>query len=135
MLYIDTPEKAQTELSQVIRILLIDMGAVTHLKGFAYLCRAIEIVYEEPDAIHNVVKGLYARIAKEAQTSASCVERDIRSELKAILMSGNIALLDESFSHFGFRSKAVSARKFIALFAEKLRNHLIKPKPHVYRVI
>lgn len=135
MLYIDNPENASTELEKAISILLIDMGAVTHLKGFAYLCRAIEIVYEEPDAIHNVVKGLYARIAEEAGTTPSCVERNIRSELKVILRSGNLAVLDESFSHFGFHSKAVSARKFIALFAEKLRNHLIEPKASVYRVL
>lgn len=135
MLYIDTSEKAQTELGKAIRILLIDMGAVTHLKGFAYLCRAIEIVYEDPDAIHNVVKGLYARIAEEAETTSACVERNIRSELRVILMSGKLGTLDESFSHFGCRSKSVSARKFIALFAEKLRNHLIEPKSHVFRVL
>ncbi len=135
MLHTNTQEGAQTELGAEIRILLIEMGAVTHIKGFAYLCRAIEIVHDEPDAIHNVMNGLYARIAEEAGTSPSCVERDIRSELKVILSSGSFAVLDESFSHFGFRAKGVSARKFIALFAEKLRNHLIKPGSRVFRDI
>ena len=122
-----------TEKSKIIRIMLLDMGAPTHLKGFAYLCRAIELVYDEPDAIHNVVNGLYARIAEEAGTTSSCVERDIRTELKVILASGSLSLLDAGFSHFGCRSKSIPARKFIALFAEKLRNNLIEPKSQSYK--
>lgn len=114
---------------------MLEMGAVTHLKGFAYLCRAIEIVYDDPDAIHNVVKGLYSRIAKEAGTTSSCVERDIRTELRVILMSGTLSLLDDRFTHFGHRSKAVSARKFIALFAEKLRHELIDTQSVSFRII
>lgn len=122
-----------SDKSRVIRIMLLDMGAPTHLKGFGYLCRAIEIVYDEPDAIHNVVSGLYARIANEAGTTSSCVERDIRTELKVILATGSLTMLDASFSHFGCRSKSIPARKFIALFAEKLRNNLIAPKSQSFK--
>lgn len=122
-----------TDKSRIIRVMLLDMGAATHLKGFGYLCRAIEMVYDEPDAIHNVVSGLYARIAKEAATTPSCVERDIRTELKVILTTGSLTMLDTSFSHFGCRSKSVPARKFIALFAEKLRNDLIEPKSQSFK--
>ncbi len=122
-----------TDKSKIIRVMLLDMGAATHLKGFGYLCRAIEMVYDEPDAIHNVVSGLYARIAEEADTTPSCVERDIRTELKFILMSGSLSMLDKRFSHFGCNSKSVPARKFIALFAEKLRNDLIAPKSQSFK--
>lgn len=121
--------------SKIIRVMLLDMGAATHLKGFNYLCRAIEMVYDEPDAIHNVVSGLYARIADESDTTPSCVERDIRTELKVILTSGSLSMLDKRFIHFGCSSKSVPARKFIALFAEKLRNDLIEPKSQAFRTI
>ena len=125
----------QAEKSQTIRVMLLDMGAPTHLKGFNYLCRAIEIVYDEPDAIHNVVNGLYSQIATESGTTSSCVERDIRTELKVILSSGSITMLDSSFAHFGCSSKSIPARKFIALFAEKLRNNLIEPTSKTFKVI
>ena len=127
--------QSTTDKYKIIRVTLLEMGAATHLKGFNYLCRAIEIVYDDPDAIHNVVNGLYARIAREADTTPSCVERDIRTELKVILTSGSLSMLDKRFSHFGCSSKSVPARKFIALFAEKLRNDLIEPKSDTFRTI
>lgn len=128
------PPKTPEEVSKIIRALLLDMGAATHMKGFFYLIRAIEIVYEDPDSIYNVVKGLYSRIAEEFETTPSCVERDIRTELRFILRAGKLFMLDEHFSHFGCRSKSVSSRKFIALFSEKLRNDMIQPG-EAYRAI
>lgn len=112
------------ELTRVVSALLREIGVPFKMKGFHYLERAVEIVYDSPKSIENVVAGLYRSIADEYGTTPSCVERDMRTAIKSAVANGNIAALDEYYAHF---SPKLSARLFIATLADKLRCDMIRP--------
>ncbi len=117
-------EYTAEELTGHIYTLLTELGMSTHLKGFSYLCRAIEIVYIDKSAIRNVIVGLYLQIAEENHTTVSCVERNCRTAIKLLFKNGNKVKL----SHHFLKSSAEdtpSVREFTALLADKLRRNLI----------
>ena len=60
--------------------------------GF-YLACAISLVQTEPEYLYQVFKCLYPAVATAFQTSAACVERDIRTLLCAYWRSGGQPLL------------------------------------------
>ena len=61
--------------------------------GFPYLACAISLVQTEPEYLYQVFKCLYPAVATAFQTSAACVERDIRTLLCAYWRSGGQPLL------------------------------------------
>lgn len=79
------------EIESVIRRL----GAPGHYRGLPYLTRAVARVLEEPEAIHAVVKWVYAPVAQARGTTISAVERAIRTLRDHIWDRGNRELLDE----------------------------------------
>lgn len=58
-----------------------------------YLACAISLVQTEPEYLYQVFKCLYPAVATAFQTSAACVERDIRTLLCAYWRSGGQPLL------------------------------------------
>lgn len=56
---------------------LLELGITPNLRGFGYICRAVEIILASQGKM-RVVEGLYAEIAKECDSSIACVERAIR---------------------------------------------------------
>ncbi len=117
-------EYTEEELIRQIRTLLTEMGMSTHLKGFSYLCRAIEIVYMDKIAIRNVIVGLYRQIAEENRTTVSCVERNCRTAIKLLFKNGDKLKLSEHFLKSSAEDTP-SVREFTALLADKLRRNLI----------
>ncbi len=57
---------------------LFELGITPNIKGFDYICRAVEIISNSKEKI-KIVDGLYADIAKEYETTGSRVERTIRT--------------------------------------------------------
>ena len=53
----------------------------THLHGYKFLGEAIELIQADDSLIHQVTKVLYPTIAKNFNTKASAVERDIRHSI------------------------------------------------------
>lgn len=74
---------------------LITLGCPMHLAGYRYLLRSLLFLSAHPEALHQMTKILYPRIAAEENTSAGCVERSMRTALEHIWPSGNRQLLDE----------------------------------------
>lgn len=77
---------------------LLDLAVPAHIKGYAYTIRAIELVVNDPDLIHDVTGGIYPAIAKEFSTTASRVERAIRHAVEVGWSRGD---LDVQMQYFG----------------------------------
>lgn len=56
---------------------LIELGITPNLKGFDYICSAVEIISKSKGKV-KLVDGVYVDISKEFNTTASRVERAIR---------------------------------------------------------
>lgn len=57
---------------------LFELGITPDLKGFDYICSAVEIIQNSEERM-KIVDGLYVDVAKEFKTTSSRVERAIRS--------------------------------------------------------
>ncbi len=116
---------SEDELNRVIPLLMNEIGVPSHLKGHRYLSLAVNIVYSDHTMIRSVTSGLYSIIAEQYNTTASCVERDMRTALKAAVNSGRLIRFDSYFAEVLTVSNSISARNFIAIISEKLRHNLI----------
>lgn len=56
---------------------LLELGITPNLKGFDYICEAVEILSTPKERV-KIVNGIYADIAKEFNTTNTRVERAIR---------------------------------------------------------
>ena len=117
----------ENELSRLIPLLMSKLGIPSHLKGYNYLTLAVNLVYNDPTLIHSVTTGLYRIIADAYNTTASCVERNMRTALKAAIDSGKPILFDNYFASILTASNGIPPRGFIAALSEKLRHNLILP--------
>jgi two-component system response regulator (stage 0 sporulation protein A) len=66
-----------------IRQILLDIGVPQHIKGYAYLKTAINLVVEDSEKVHAVTKVLYPEVAKVHGTTTSRVERAIRHAVES----------------------------------------------------
>ena len=92
------------------------VGVPAHIKGYPYVRRAILMVMEKPELAHALTKELYPALARQFGTTASCVERAIRSAVDAAWMRG-----DPIIQRAYFTVDKPSNGVFIAAIAEKLR--------------
>ncbi len=60
---------------------LFELGITPNLKGFDYICRAVEIILNSNKKM-KLIDGLYVDIAKEYKTTRGGVERAIRTALQ-----------------------------------------------------
>ena len=65
-------------------------GIYEDSKGFYFLCRAIEIVLNDPQAVKGIVKNVYTKIAEEMSTTYTNVDRMIRYVVDRSLETGAI---------------------------------------------
>ena len=65
------------------------LGVPAHMKGYRYLCRAVELVMEDPSLVHALTKALYPAVAREFGVPPACVERSIRSAAEAAWLRGD----------------------------------------------
>ncbi len=105
------------DLDMRIEALMLELHVPAHLKGFQYLKRAIYIVFNDHSALHNVVDGLYHRVAVEFGTDKSRLERDARTALEHVPISCCDAMFERALSR---RNKHATPKEFIALCAQKL---------------
>lgn len=64
------------------RMLIRRLGIPATYKGHFYLAYAIDLVLEDEDCLLMVTKSLYPKIARQFQTQARNVERDLRTVVK-----------------------------------------------------
>lgn len=71
-----------SEKDQKVIKTLLQLGFVPHSVGYHYIFTAIRIASEDPTLLHRgVTYLLYPEVAKAYETSASSVERGIRSAI------------------------------------------------------
>ena len=62
----------------IIRQILLELGAPDHLLGHSYVVQSVLLVIHDQMYINNITFGLYPQLAARFDTTASRVERAIR---------------------------------------------------------
>lgn len=114
-------DRAACQLEEDITILLRRLGVPPHIKGYAYLRRAIFLVVTDPSLVSAVTKILYPDLARQYQTTSTCVERAIRYAIETAWDRCDEETLRDYFGYAAFSRKKPTNRAFIALIADLLR--------------
>lgn len=75
------------------RALLWRLGLSAHLRGVDYLCECLVYLADDPQALHQLTKVLYPAVAQRTDTSATNVERSMRTAVAHLVRFGNHLLL------------------------------------------
>ena len=115
---LERPKDMMSRITQVMH----EIGVPAHIKGYAQLRYAIDLVIHNASLIDNITKELYPMVAKQFGTTASRVERAIRHAIEVAWDRGDIEVLQK---YFGgtislTRGKPTNS-EFIALVADLLR--------------
>ena len=101
---------------------LLQLGVPAHIKGYAYLRKAILMVIEDANAINAITKHLYPTIAKSFKTTSSRVERAIRHAIEVAWDRGNPEYLDSVFGYTISSNKGKPTNsEFVALIGDNIR--------------
>ncbi len=86
-------------LEQAIQMLLVQTGFRNKLTGSAYLCKAVEIYCKSPaELTRRLTNELYPVVAQDFNTSAMCVERNIRTAIQDSYDRGGLFSLNRIFN-------------------------------------
>lgn len=113
-------EEELKHMRKVIRLALIKIGIRCDLVGFSYLCYAVELVIQKPKLIHNLCKGLYAKVAEHFNLDkVGSVERSIRHAIDYTSLCKSFTELNKMFkaSLYAVEDKP-TAGELIRLVAE-----------------
>ena len=73
--------------------LLRRLGFQTRYIGFPYLSYALALVLADHSYLYQLFKRLYPDTARAFQTSAACVEKDLRTLIRVFWQRGGAAVL------------------------------------------
>lgn len=109
-------------LDKTITSIIKEIGVPAHIKGYAFLREAIQMVYSDVDLLGSVTKILYPDIAKKYNTTPSRVERAIRHAIEVAWNRGNYEVISKMFGYtvHHLKSKPTNS-EFIAMIADKIR--------------
>lgn len=122
-----TPQKMdQRQLDATITAIIKEIGVPAHIKGYAYLREAIQMVYLDVDLLGSITKILYPDIAKKFDTTPSRVERAIRHAIEVAWNRGNYESISKMFGYtvHHLKSKPTNS-EFIAMIADKIRIEMV----------
>jgi two-component system, response regulator, stage 0 sporulation protein A len=113
---------SQKVLDTTITAIIKEIGVPAHIKGYAFIREAIQMVYTDVDLLGSVTKVLYPEIAKKYNTTASRVERAIRHAIEVAWNRGNYDVISKMFGYtvHHLKSKPTNS-EFIAMIADKIR--------------
>ena len=114
------PEWLQDELLFKVEEKLTHLRIPRSLDGFDYLALAIAQVAQNPVRTRYITKDLYPEIAKLRGTSASNVERTMRTAVKVCWDRGGRRTLDE-MAHYHLTERPTKSQ-FIDLVATNIRH-------------
>jgi two-component system response regulator (stage 0 sporulation protein A) len=101
--------------------LLRGLGATGKLKGFRCAVYMIEQVEKDPTLVSRVTKELYPMTARHFETSASIVERNLRTVIRTCWDKDDQELWDEiAGTHLHYRPTNAA---FLDMMAAYLRRH------------
>lgn len=75
--------------------LLRRLGFPGHYTGFPYLCYALALVLSDKSYLYQLFKRLYPDTARAFRTSAACVEKDLRTLIRAFWQADGASHLRE----------------------------------------
>lgn len=112
----------QRALDTTITSIIKEIGVPAHIKGYAFLREAIQMVYTDVDLLGSVTKILYPDIAEKYKTTPSRVERAIRHAIEVAWNRGNYDVISKTFGYtvHHLKSKPTNS-EFIAMIADKIR--------------
>lgn len=112
----------QRALDNTITSIIKEIGVPAHIKGYAFLREAIQMVYTDNDLLGSVTKVLYPDIAEKYKTTPSRVERAIRHAIEVAWNRGNYDTISKIFGYtvHHLKSKPTNS-EFIAMIADKIR--------------
>ena len=109
-------------LKKKINDILHRLGIPSHIKGYQYICKGIELTYYNPNIINNVMSELYPKLANKCNATSSKVEGSMRYAIAICFNRGDLKLINELFSNTISYDKAkVSNSEFIKTLSDKLR--------------
>ena len=113
---------SQKVLDTTITAIIKEIGVPAHIKGYAFLREAIQMVYSDVELLGSVTKVLYPDIATKYNTTASRVERAIRHAIEVAWNRGNYEVISKMFGYtvHHLKSKPTNS-EFIAMIADKMR--------------
>jgi two-component system response regulator (stage 0 sporulation protein A) len=113
---------SQKELDTTITAIIKEIGVPAHIKGYAFLREAIQMVYSDVELLGSVTKVLYPEIATKYSTTPSRVERAIRHAIEVAWNRGNYEVISKMFGYtvHHLKSKPTNS-EFIAMIADKIR--------------
>ena len=74
---------------------LLKIGVPANIKGFVYICDALQTFNEDPYYSDGKICTLYYKIAKQHDTTPSRVERAIRHAFETALTKGNVNMVEQ----------------------------------------
>ena len=113
---------SQKVLDTTITSIIKEIGVPAHIKGYAFLRAAIQMVYSDVELLGSVTKVLYPDIAAKYNTTPSRVERAIRHAIEVAWNRGNYEVISKMFGYtvHHLKSKPTNS-EFIAMIADKIR--------------
>lgn len=118
---------SQKVLDTTITAIIKEIGVPAHIKGYAFLREAIQMVYSDVELLGAVTKILYPDIATKFNTTPSRVERAIRHAIEVAWNRGNYEVISKLFGYtvHHLKSKPTNS-EFIAMIADKIRlEHMV----------
>ena len=109
---------ASINIKKTISQFLMQMGFLTHLKGYRYIVEAVAMLIENPCNIGRFQFDIYPKIAEKMGTSPIAVERSIRT---VILKTYELHEKDYFKKYFNYYIQKPTNTEFISWCAEKIK--------------
>lgn len=116
---------------------LHQLGIGKSYNGYDYILYAIELIRQDESVLTGITKILYIDIAREFDTSDTCVERNIRKVIEVIWKKSetNKTLILKIFGS-KFKASKPSNKEFLELLYEYIKSHnLLYKLVHADKII
>lgn len=106
---------------------LLDVGVPAGVKGFSYICDAIEIFDTDLYYADGKMSALYIDIAKKNDTTSSRVERAIRHAFETAIMKGNQDMVNKYLDTVNTQNSNLLKTLYLRLKQEEHRRNDCTP--------
>lgn len=106
---------------------LLDVGVPAGVKGFSYICDAIEIFDTDSYYADGKMSALYIDIAKKNDTTSSRVERAIRHAFETAIMKGNQDMVNKYLDTVNTQNSNLLKTLYLRLKQEEHRRNDCTP--------
>lgn len=109
------------KMSEEVTYHLANIGVPTNIKGYYNLKEAIILALDNPNLIHNMMRGIYAQVAENLGSTSANVEHTMRTAVSIAFKRGDKDILRTYFGNtVNYNMGKISNSKFIAAIVEKI---------------